>query len=167
MSVHVDTDQAPTELISDGLSDALFRADPAFWSHVDRRGKDECWRWLGSLDDDGYGRFRRTGAHRFALSLAKGEIPPGLCALHRCHYRACCNPAHLYAGTQKQNAQDRVAAGRMPPIQRRLDADHVRTIRRMAANGVSHAQIARWFGVSPQHIRSIVNRNKWSSVAEG
>lgn len=137
-----------------------------FKSSVDTGAPDDCWPWRRARDSDGYGRFRRTGAHRFALALATSKIPAGLNALHKCNFRACCNPSHLYWGTQADNARDRVQSGRMPKIVPKLDADHVRTIRRMAANGVPHAQIARWFGCTRHHIRSIVNGCKWSSVPD-
>jgi hypothetical protein len=33
--------------------------------------------------------------------------------LHTCDNRACCNPRHLYIGTQKDNMQDRERRNRM------------------------------------------------------
>lgn len=86
-----------------------------FWAKVDIRTPDECWSWTAGKDDKGYGAFKYAGhmhkAHRIALRLSK-PIPRHLHALHRCGNPACCNPAHLYAGTQSQNMLDCVAHGR-------------------------------------------------------
>ena len=52
-----------------------------FWSKVDKRGPDDCWPWLGTLEPTGYGQFFTNGtprlakAHRFAYELVVGPIP--------------------------------------------------------------------------------------------
>ena len=60
-------------------------------------------------------------AHRAAWILYKGEIPAGIFVCHTCDNRRCCNPAHLFLGTQKDNLQDMKRKGRshMPPKERR------------------------------------------------
>lgn len=88
-----------------------------FWEKVDCRGPDECWPWLGCVDRDGYGRLRLNGrpigAHRISYALARGgAMPKGLSVLHSCDTPACVNPAHLRAGTQKENMAERDAKGR-------------------------------------------------------
>lgn len=76
------------------------------------------FRW--TLDVGGYGMVGFNGtarrAHRVAFELAYGPIPIGIHVLHgkderRCESRACCNPNHLYLGTDKQNADDRARDG--------------------------------------------------------
>lgn len=87
-----------------------------FWAKVDRRGPDECWPWLAVTNHGGYGMvsvdnvMRR--AHRVAWELVNGPIPEGIKVLHRCDVRACCNPGHLFLGTQRANIDDMVAKGR-------------------------------------------------------
>jgi hypothetical protein len=47
-----------------------------------------------------------TGTHRLAWELANGPIPAGLQVLHRCDNPRCCNPDHLFVGTQQDNMAD-------------------------------------------------------------
>lgn len=102
-----------------------------FWSKVDIRGLDECWPWLASRDDKNYGAFKYRGhmhkASRIALSLKDGPVPRHLHALHRCGNPPCCNPAHLYAGTQSQNMLDCVAHGRHNRKRKNGGEDGIRT----------------------------------------
>ena len=52
------------------------------------------------------------GVHVVAYEMANGPVPPGLYVLHKClNCRHCCNPAHLYAGTAKDNTDDRERDG--------------------------------------------------------
>ncbi|RRR66041.1 MAG: hypothetical protein EI684_21480 [Candidatus Viridilinea halotolerans] len=73
--------------------------DPLFWSKVQRSDDpDGCWIWTGATDL-GYGVLKRQGkklqAHRYAYTLAKGNLTPGLHLIHRCGHRLCVNPDHL------------------------------------------------------------------------
>ena len=45
-------------------------------------------------------------AHRMAWILANGEIPEGKYVCHHCDNPPCCNPDHLYIGTQVENMRD-------------------------------------------------------------
>lgn len=87
-----------------------------FWAKVDRRGPDDCWEWTAGCNRKGYGKFSLDGAtrqsHRISWELANGQIPEGLCVLHRCDNPPCCNPAHLFLGTHADNHADRSLKGR-------------------------------------------------------
>ena len=50
--------------------------------------------------------------HRVAWALFRGPIPKGMCVLHYCDNRPCCNPDHLYLGTNANNTADMLARGR-------------------------------------------------------
>jgi hypothetical protein len=89
-----------------------------FWARIDKTGEDECWNWSGCKDPNGYGhihlpKYMNFGigksecAHRIAWIFSNGEIPEGMNILHTCDNPPCCNPSHLYLGTQKENCRDR------------------------------------------------------------
>lgn len=89
-----------------------------FWPKVAKG--DGCWTWIAGTNRAGYGiiKFRGMGfqAHRFSWLVAHGEIPPGLCVLHRCDNPPCVNPAHLFLGTKADNAHDKVLKQRQARV---------------------------------------------------
>ena len=85
-----------------------------FWSKVERSGS--CWLWTAGKDKGGYGTFDLNGmsvkAHRVSYTLANGEIPTGMCVLHKCDTPACVSPDCLFLGTHQDNMDDMMAKGR-------------------------------------------------------
>lgn len=75
-----------------------------------------CWEWVGHRLKKGYGQMRcgkkLVLAHRASWAAFKGEIPVGLFVLHKCDNPSCCNPEHLFLGTNADNMNDMVAKGR-------------------------------------------------------
>jgi hypothetical protein len=141
-----------------------------FWSLVIApENADACWEWSGTRGKNGYAAMRvgrkRVYAHRISYVIQHGGIPDGLWVLHHCDNRPCCNPAHLYAGTPSNNAQDRERRDR--GHRRKLNEQSVIEIRRIyAAGGTLQTEIARQFGVSHDLISQVVRRQAWRHVQE-
>lgn len=138
------------------------------WAKVDVRGEDECWPWLGSRTWQGYGHLGRGGrgtgnvhAHRAAFEVTFGSVS-GLHVCHVCDNRLCCNPAHLFSGTAKDNALDMVKKMRSP--RQRLSVSQVREIRALGTTGLSFTEIGSQFGISRVQVRNIVDRRHWTWV---
>lgn len=108
-----------------GLSPAqLARLATRFWSNVDRSGgPDACWPWLGFRTEAGYGRFfvgprdqpgYKQRAHRIAWELTEGRpFPEDKLGCHTCDNPPCCNPTHVYPGTDQDNTYDQQRRGRV------------------------------------------------------
>ena len=135
-----------------------------FWSKVDRSG--DCWLWTGSFLKDGYGQFRlnRTTvtASRLAWELTYGSIPVGMLVCHKCDNPPCCNPAHLFLGTPRDNRRDCAAKGRVTAWKAVVTKADTLVIRAAyAAGGVTQAELGRQFGISQTSVSCIVRRKTW------
>lgn len=124
---------------------------------------DGCWLWSGPLDKDGYGKYgSKRRPHRVAYELANGPIPAGLYVCHSCDTRACCNPSHLFLGTNQENLADRDAKGRTARGERcgaaKLTQSQVNEIRQL---GDTQRALAKRYGVSFQHVNRIVKGKAW------
>lgn len=125
-----------------------------FWEKVKKT--NNCWLWVASLTEDGYGRLlrQRNGerrlflAHRYAWLLSNGEIPDGLCVLHTCDTPACVRPNHLFLGTQLDNIDDMTAKGRARTTLRKLTVSQVDELRRLRKAGWMFKDLSKKYGVS-------------------
>lgn len=66
-----------------------------------------CINYKGTIKNTGYGIWRKNGvsiyAHRLVYELLVGKIPQGYTIDHLCRNKACVNPQHLEAVTQRVN----------------------------------------------------------------
>ena len=135
---------------------------------------DVCWSWTGALNNRGYGvivacldyRRHRMLTHRAAYIVRHGAILNGLCVLHRCDNPPCCNPAHLFLGTQADNIHDMIAKGRegfRGERQRhaKLTDEIVRNIR---ASTETQSMMSRRLGVSRRTIGDVLAGMTWKHV---
>lgn len=53
-------------------------------------------------------RGRQWVASRVAWSIVNGPIPNGMIVCHHCDNPKCIRPEHLFLGTEKDNAQDKI-----------------------------------------------------------
>lgn len=147
-----------------------------FWTKVDSSGgPTECWPWQASRHRFGYGVVgvgsatdgtRGTDvAHRVAWQVTNGHIPAGACVLHRCDNPPCCNPAHLFLGTQRDNFAYMVSKGRVRRGERtgtaKLTEDDVVDIRSVYAFGGTQKDIASVYRIARQTVSRVVLRQTW------
>ncbi len=165
-----------------------------FWAKVIRDPVSGCWVWTASKRNKGYGAFAYTvgdkmiqdRAHRFSWVIHNGEIPEGLCVLHRCDNPACVYPVHLFLGTKAINNADMLAKGRHvaactytcrgpddPPGKHpkgefhhnaRLTPEIVRAIRADYASGLTCGAIAEKYGIVHQQASKIIRRKQWKHI---
>jgi hypothetical protein len=71
----------------------------------------DCIVWSKPNGSTGYGQLSvgnvRRYVHRLAFELHNGPIPDGMVIDHRCYNRACLNPEHLAAVSNKENLENR------------------------------------------------------------
>ena len=154
-----------------------------FWSKVDKGGPigpyvtTPCWVWTAAkFRSGGYGAFRYEAgdvrrAHVMSLELSTGgQVPHGMVVRHACHNPACVNPNHLSVGTNQDNVNDCIAAGRKPATtpqrgeanrQSKLSDTDALAIFLSTEGGPT---LARRYGVDHAVVYRIRSRKAWSHV---
>ena len=138
-----------------------------FLAKIGRRGATECWEWLAGKRE-GYGRFRIGEklyvATRLMWRLTHGTDPVGQLVLHSCDNPGCCNPAHLFIGSDADNNNDKEAKGRgqhpqgeQNGLAKLSNEDAVRIYQSTGSN----VELASQYGVSDTVIRSIREGKTW------
>jgi hypothetical protein len=147
----------------------------AFWACVERRSDSECWPWRGKYFlRGGYGRFFAFGykwlAARLVWFFIHESDPAPLCVLHKCDNPKCCNPAHLFLGTDADNAADKAKKGRSAVVvgetnpNAKLTEEDVRLIRSVPVVRGTIVALSRWFGVSRGQIFNIRRGDTWKHL---
>lgn len=160
-----------------------------FFANIPNGSPSECWEWLGHRTNRGYGtiKYHQVGflAHRIALYLARKPAAQLMHACHRCDNPLCCNPAHLFWGTHKDNMDDMnrknrchrlrgdVHPSRLRPETRprgdghalaKLNTEQVLQIRELSKRGITQHAIAKVFSISRETISAIVRRKIWTHI---
>ena len=140
-----------------------------FWAHVAQPDERGCRKWLMSCHGSGHGQFDFQKAHRVAWRLTFGPIPEGKNINHLCDVPPCCEPSHLWCGTQAENMLDMAAKGRgrrsaprgEDSASAKLNWHVVREIRALRTTGWTLRQLADKFGISPSQISNVANNLQW------
>lgn len=130
----------------------------SFMSKVDTSG--ECWTWLGSTNNKGYGTFqdgspKGIGAHRWMHGAMSGERPSVV--RHKCGNPSCVKPTHLMSGTQVDNMRDKFfdETGNTQKLTvedvRAIRADFVRYNQRRS----NARQLAERYGIHHKYVQRI------------
>lgn len=138
-----------------------------FWARVNKNTPTKCWIWTGCVDKWGYGDISYMGkhvqAHRLSWRLLMGE-PGDLDVLHKCDTPPCCNPDHLYLGTDADNNRDMRVRGRAKYNTRpKLTEDQVREIRALRGTA-SQRQLSEKYGVSQSAISCVQAGRSWKNL---
>ena len=154
-----------------------------FWSKVDIKEKDDCWNWMACSRGNGYGCIRVddkiVDSHRIAWILTNGEIINSLWVLHSCDNKLCCNPNHLFLGTQLDNNRDMFKKGRAvialklhPELAARgekassakLKEFQVIEIRKKLNSGCTLVELSKEYFVDERNIARIRDRRTWKEI---
>lgn len=150
-----------------------------FWKLVDKRDDDECWIYKGKKDIYGYGKFilniiydnKAAIASRVSWVIHFGGIPEGMLVLHHCDNPSCVNPKHLFLGTNKDNARDKIIKGRCNCVYgenhwfaklKELDVIDIKT--KYKNKEATQAELARLYHVKPVTINHIICGRSWNHV---
>lgn len=130
-----------------------------------RRGPDYvvepetgCWLWCHPVaPGTGYGYVwlgagKVKSAHRFYYEKRYGLIGQGMHLHHVCRQRKCVNPEHLKPVKPSEHVRTHA----------QLSWEDVENIRlQLPKNAREANHMARQYGVTVYHIRSIVNNDRW------
>lgn len=141
-----------------------------FWKHVDKSG--DCWIWMGAKTRGGYGKTRLNtkvcSTHRASWVYTYGEIPNGLCVLHKCDVRLCVRPDHLFLGTLVDNSDDKVKKERQLRGEQINKAKLTEAIVRLIRSNteMTNIEIAKIYGVNHSTIANVRRGKTWKHVKQ-
>lgn len=142
--------------------------------------KEGCWLYNGSKTTDGYGRVylplwlglpngSNITAHRLSyLYHYEGKLQD-IHVLHKCDVRNCCNPAHLFLGTNCDNVADRVSKGRshrpVGTLNGRVILDEKQVIA-IYTSKQSERWLAKLYGIGTSAVGRIRRKQAWVELTD-
>jgi len=117
------------------------------------------------MDKDGYGKHgcNSERAHRVAYKQFVGPIPGGMLVCHSCDNRLCCNPAHLFLGSPRDNTRDMIAKDRQHWVGNTTERQ-AKIVKSLLAAGFRICDAAFIAGCK-YSVAKLINRNKcWQYV---
>ena len=129
----------------------------------------------GYKQKDGYYKFHKTQAvmgermvHRWIYKKFVGSLEVGEQVRHLCHNRGCINPEHLDKGSNQDNVNDTVKAGRNVRGETNvfsiLKESQVLEIRRLHKERYSIPKLAEKFSITERTIHHILDRKTWKHI---
>lgn len=168
---HIDLEMFPDE--------EKRRIKAKILSRIDVSAKG-CWLWkkwctasygYGMIDITHDNKKHKIRVHRLTYFLWK-ENPKDLNVLHKCDITNCCNPMHLFLGTQKENLADMRGkkrgsnpprhAGSRHPFSK-VTEEQVLEMRALRFRGCKYREIGKKYGVSETAAHYCVNKG-WSHL---
>jgi hypothetical protein len=130
-----------------------------------KKNESGCWIWQKNTNNGIYGKLRFKikwyTAHRAAYEAFVGPIGDKF-VCHKCDIKLCCNPEHLFLGTQKENMKDAKDKGRMTKGTdnhfSRFTNDQIDEIRKLKEEGFTYERLQRIFHCSPSYLVQIIKQ---------
>lgn len=129
-----------------------------------------CWLWIGAKHRQGYGNIGIKGkaqlVHRVIWEMENGHIPEGMKVCHKCDITSCCNPDHLFLGSQKDNMKDCRIKGRktcnvQATRRAKLTFKQVQEIKKLREEGMTRKELELKYNVSQTCIAKILTGTSW------
>lgn len=150
-------------------------------SRVANKSDSECWEWTGRRTVHGYGvldmrerggkRARPRLAHRLIYEHFIGPLAADLVVCHRCDNPPCCNPAHLFIGTQADNVRDMIEKGRKASLKPRRGSEAnfskltEAQVREILQSKETLRALGQRYGVSSTAIQYIRSGRNWGHIS--
>lgn len=135
---------------------------------------DGCWLWQGYTNNRGYGMITLNDRKQLNHRVVMGD-PDDKQVNHHCDVKRCCNPDHLYIGTQSENIQDAIDRGQIEDLSERLPSadgennpssklteSDVRELRSRYSDGdITIKELATDYPISWPQVGAIVSGRSW------
>jgi hypothetical protein len=154
--------------------DHHFLQDEKLEFYIKKNDLTNCWEWLRNTNNKNYGMICHKGkmrlAHRVFYEKYKNEIPRGMNVCHSCDNSKCCNPEHLFLGTQADNVHDMENKKRdnkskgEKHFKAKISKKEVMEVRKKFNEGTTIREVYHLFNYSYQTIYYICINKTWKHL---